>query len=171
MGLRNGSGAPPWPRFWSGSQEALKVQRESGWNPGPVPRNDTRPGTPPQNPFPISRSGSLFLYHRGCAERKEKSRLDNTPSCGNICIMRTAKFRVKPRPLLNRLIARHGSILAAASAWGIPKSTLYRFINAGGIIDLYTAGMIMHRTGYGFDDLFVNRVINDPVPRNGKKGA
>jgi hypothetical protein len=71
--------------------------------------------------------------------------------------MKTPKprYTVTPSPLFSDLVARiHGSIYAAATAWGIEYRSLRRFLEGTHQLHGPTIAQIIERTGLPYEKLF-----------------
>lgn len=66
-------------------------------------------------------------------------------------------MKVRPtQKLLTLVMDIHGSVRAAAEAWGIQHVSLQRFISDEGGLSQETAAHIIERTGLNYDQLFVH---------------
>jgi len=78
-------------------------------------------------------------------------------------------MNVRPSEKFVLLVERvHGSVNAAAEAWKINPTILYRFLSKkdNGGLSLDTAAQISHKSGLSLDELFV---IEPEVEKAGKR--
>lgn len=71
-----------------------------------------------------------------------------------MCVKPSSKFKVLVESV-------HGSVNAAAEAWGVEPKVLYRFVQGKGGISLDTAARIAWCNSVALDDLFVVTAPDD----------